>query len=90
MTSFKDSGRHISIFHHRLLFKRPSGTSRGILNHKDSWYMYTESSQGIAGIGEASLIEGLSPDDSSRIADMLVKPVNTHDTVEFPAASFAY
>ena len=45
-------------------FKRPSGTSRGILTEKDSWFIriWNEDSPGIIGIGECSIIPGLSPD----------------------------
>lgn len=49
-------------FHHQQFeFKRPSGTSRGILTHKDSWFITLEK-DGISGVGECSIIPGLSPD----------------------------
>lgn len=42
-------------------FKRPSGTSRGVLTQKDSWFI--ELSDGrCTGLGECSVIPGLSPD----------------------------
>lgn len=48
---------------HTLQFKTPSGTSRGILNRKDSWYVILNSTEtNNIGIGEASLIKGLSYD----------------------------
>ncbi len=45
-------------------FKVPSGTSRGILTQKKSWFLTLSntSKPGITGIGECSVIEGLSPD----------------------------
>ncbi len=44
-----------------LHFKRPVGTSRGIMHIKNSWILkLTEN--GITGVGEISIIEGLSPD----------------------------
>ena len=44
-----------------LIFKNPSGTSRGILTKKSSWFL--EIQQGSKnGVGECSIIEGLSPD----------------------------
>lgn len=45
-------------------FKRPSGTSRGILHQKKSWFLEARlnNSDEIVGIGECSIIEGLSPD----------------------------
>jgi o-succinylbenzoate synthase len=49
-------------FHFPLHFKRPAGTSRGVLRHKDSWFIILEK-DGKKGIGECSLIPGLSPDN---------------------------
>jgi o-succinylbenzoate synthase len=47
--------------HLKLNFKRPAGTSRGIMQIKNSWLL--ELNDGInSGIGEISVIEGLSPD----------------------------
>ncbi|MEO2099331.1 MAG: enolase C-terminal domain-like protein, partial [Flavobacteriaceae bacterium] len=48
---------------HRLKFKLPSGTSRGVLTTKDSWFI-TLSEADRKGVGECSLIKGLSPDDT--------------------------
>lgn len=47
-----------------LEFKRPAGTSRGILTIKHSWLIYIEKN-GTTGIGECSIIPGLSPDFTS-------------------------
>jgi o-succinylbenzoate synthase len=55
---------------HRLYFKRPSGTSRGILTYKDSWFLVLQA-HGKTGIGECSILEGLSPDDPQRIEAVL-------------------
>ena len=46
-------------------FKRPSGTSRGILTQKKGWKLELANSEGITGLGECSVIPGLSPDYSS-------------------------
>ncbi len=43
-------------------FKTPAGTSRGILYEKKSWFLILERNN-LTGIGECSLIPGLSPDD---------------------------
>lgn len=43
-------------------FKRPSGTSRGIMTHKDTWFLILEEN-GKFGIGECGLLRGLSVDD---------------------------
>lgn len=45
-----------------LHFKQPSGTSRGILREKKSWYLILEEN-GIFGIGECNPLKGLSFDD---------------------------
>ncbi len=45
-----------------LEFKRPSGTSRGIMTQKESWFLYLEDAHGY-GLGECGLLRGLSPDD---------------------------
>jgi len=49
-----------------LQFKRPSGTSRGILTEKRTWFLFiSEAEQAdIVGIGECGPLKGLSPDDS--------------------------
>lgn len=45
-----------------LNFKRPSGTSRGVLTQKKGWKLKLANSDGIIGLGECSVIPGLSPD----------------------------
>ena len=45
-----------------LNFKRPSGTSRGILTQKESWFLILEE-DGRKGIGECGLLRSLSIDD---------------------------
>lgn len=56
-----------------LEFKRPSGTSRGILTTKDSWLLkvWSEEDPSIFGIGEASIITGLSIDEPSQMENIL-------------------
>ncbi len=50
---------------HKLNFKQPSGTSRGVLTSKDSWFIlvYDTENPSIQGIGECSILRGLSIDD---------------------------
>lgn len=43
-------------------FKRPSGTSRGILTQKETWFLVLEK-DGKTGIGECGILRGLSADD---------------------------
>lgn len=45
-----------------LNFKRPSGTSRGVLNIKESWFLIIEK-EGKTGIGECGILRSLSIDD---------------------------
>ena len=45
-----------------LNFKRPSGTSRGILTDKETWFIVLEK-DGKKGIGECGILRGLSIDD---------------------------
>lgn len=49
---------------YKLLFRSPSGTSRGILTEKDSWFIIIRdtSQPGLSGIGECSLLNHLSID----------------------------
>lgn len=50
-----------NISHLELHFKRPAGTSRGVMQVKNSWIIKLVVN-GIEGTGEISIIEGLSPD----------------------------
>ena len=51
-------------FKHLLKFKIPGGTSRGVLNDKESWFIIITNGDNY-GVGECSLIKGLSPDPDS-------------------------
>lgn len=51
-------------FKHLLKFKIPGGTSRGVLNDKESWFIIIINGDNY-GLGECSLIKGLSPDPDS-------------------------
>jgi len=53
-------------------FKRPSGTSRGVLNQKTSYFLiWEDESFAIPALGECSLIEGLSPDPMESFESVL-------------------
>lgn len=59
-------------YKHVLNFKRPSGTSRGILHQKETWFIViTDGNR--AGIGECGLLRGLSIDDSPDYEETLKK-----------------
>ncbi|WP_121665670.1 o-succinylbenzoate synthase [Mesonia aquimarina] len=47
---------------HILNFKRPSGTSRGVLHTKETWFLIIEDQSKI-GVGECGILRGLSIDD---------------------------
>lgn len=47
---------------HILHFKQPSGTSRGILKTKETWFIII-ANEGKKGIGECGILRGLSADD---------------------------
>ena len=53
-----------------LQFKTPSGTSRGILKNKETWFLYI-SKEGKFGVGECGLFRGLSIDDRPDYEDKL-------------------
>ena len=87
-------------FQKRILkFKKPAGTSRGILLQKPSWYiyLYNEEDPSYKGIGEVSIIPGLSIDNEQLVEQKLsdvcafinagVFKFDKHIT-DFPAISF--
>lgn len=53
-----------------LNFKRPSGTSRGVLTQKETWFIILEE-DGKLGIGECGILRGLSIDDRPDYEDKL-------------------
>lgn len=68
-------------FKYTLHFKIPAGTSRGVLQQKNSWFIILEdlTTQGKKGIGECGLLKGLSSDDKpgyEEKLDELCKNIN--------------
>ncbi len=57
-------------FSYTLDFKRPSGTSRGIMTQKETWFVVLEEN-GKIGIGECGILRGLSHDDKPDYSDKL-------------------
>lgn len=51
-------------------FKRPSGTSRGVMTEKETWFIILEK-DGKKGIGECGILRGLSHDDRPDYSDKL-------------------
>jgi len=81
-------------------FKRPSGTSRGVLTEKKAWFItvWNKNNPEVKGVGECSIIPGLSPDYEnddlyeSKVSD-LVKDVdyfsmNSEELKDFPSIYF--
>ncbi len=83
-------------FEHTLEFIRPSGTSRGIMHHKQSWFIVL-SRNGRTGIGECGLLKGLSIDarpDYEQKLDWVCRNISLggeallEALVEFPSIQF--
>lgn len=77
-------------------FKRPGGTSRGVLHTKDSWFLIGEDNTfSYPAIGECSIIKGLSPDNTDQIEEKLDElclalnqDAGLPDLTDFPAIRF--
>lgn len=54
-----------------LVFRRPAGTSRGMLHRKECWFIGLTGPDGTRGIGEVSFIPGLSVEDPGEIGIQL-------------------
>lgn len=59
--------------YYSLEFKQPSGTSRGVLTQKDSWFIriWDDRFPNVMGVGECSIIRGLSSDDRPGYVDKI-------------------
>ncbi len=64
LSGLKNTRLQLKAFYKKydLQFKRPSGTSRGVLTFKETWFIVLEDN-GKYGIGECGLLRGLSIDD---------------------------
>ena len=75
-------------------FKRPSGTSRGVLTEKHAWFIeiWNEENPEVKGLGECSIIPGLSPDyeNDEQYEAKLISVCNdlTQDLSNFPSIKF--
>ena len=79
-----------------LNFKRPSGTSRGVMTEKETWFIVLEK-DGKKGIGECGILRGLSCDDRPDYQEKLAWTcTNIHlgidalwnSLIEFPSIQF--
>ncbi len=84
-------------FHkYNLQFKRPSGTSRGIMTEKETWFIVLEN-EGKRGVGECGILRGLSCDDRPNFEEKLAWTCNNihlgkdqlwEALLEFPSIQF--
>ena len=83
---------------HVLKFKRPGGTSRGILKEKETWFLFLTDGKK-TGVGECGLFRGLSVDDRPDYEDQLkdlCERINQNETVpvtslkSFPSIQMGY
>ena len=79
-----------------LNFKNPSGTSRGVLRTKETWFIFLEENEK-NGVGETGLFRGLSIDDVPNYEEKLswvCKNINLgldkllFETLQFPSIQF--
>ncbi|MDX6182836.1 o-succinylbenzoate synthase [Flavobacterium sp. Fl-77] len=79
-----------------LEFKRPSGTSRGVMTQKETWFIVLEEN-GKKGIGECGILRGLSADDRDDYKEKLSwvcqnidlgEKVLWESLLEFPSIQF--
>ena len=79
-----------------LKFKRPSGTSRGVMTEKETWFIILEK-DGKKGIGECGILRGLSADDREDYEEKLNwacqnihlgEDVLWEKLIEFPSIQF--
>jgi len=82
----------------QLEFITPARTSRDVLYHKPSWIIYLyDHATGKTGLGECSIISGLSGDDQNHLEQTLNELRTLHDAevfnpdnfIELPALRFA-
>lgn len=78
-----------------LNFKKASGTSRGILHQKPSWFITLEDHNQTKGVGECGMLPGLSSDDKpgyEQVLDALITAINTNqslpDLTDWPSIRF--
>lgn len=85
-----------SYYQYFLNFNNPSGTSRGVLTQKETWFIIIEEN-GKKGIGECGLLRGLSIDDRPDYGEKLQWVCNNislgeeilwQNLVEFPSIQF--
>src|SRR5689334_5017197 len=92
------NSRQASYTKHILTFKKPAGTSRGVLLEKPSYFITVyDPATGTKGVGECSILPGLSIDDIPGTEDVIrdsIEAFNRDGNVQiedaFPALKFAW
>lgn len=90
-----------SYFPYTLHFAEPGGTSRGVLLEKPSWIIkvWDDGNCHVAGLGEISVIPGLSPDDLDTIEAKIAHVISDINSIRidddgywsgFPAVRFGF
>jgi len=69
---------------HTLQFIIPGGTSRGVLQEKDSWFIqvWNEENPAVVGVGECSIIPRLSIDDKPELEQKIAETVSRVDEIQ--------
>lgn len=89
----------IHIQKYPLYFKRPAGTSRGVLKTKNTWFVrvFEENNPQEFGLGEINMFEGLSDDDRPEFYEKLIEVQENPELylndfhaklIDFPAIRF--
>lgn len=81
---------------YELQFKKPAGTSRGVINTRTVWYLFLEE-KGLNGLGECAPLPGLSKETAEEtdalIRDVCKNPKHFIENIEllqeFPSMKFA-
>ena len=85
-----------SFHQYNLQFKVPSGTSRGVMTEKETWFIILEN-EGKVGVGECGILRGLSCDDRPDYEEKLAWTCNNislgvdhlwEALLEFPSIQF--
>jgi o-succinylbenzoate synthase len=92
------NSRQASYTKYILIFKKPAGTSRGVLLEKPSYFITVyDPETGRKGTGECSILPGLSPDDDPGIEELIAGIADSFNKTgvvylleTFPAVRFAW
>lgn len=85
---------------YELNFKKPAGTSRGVILKKESYFIFLSDSKhpDVTGIGECGLLKGLSHDDKPEYEKILnevcdkinMQHLEDEELIEWPSIRFGY